>query len=70
MEVAMGMQLALPLEADSRNEASLRQAWVRSGLSLPFEVALRDRALAICLRNFAEAMCVARQKKTTRRRRG
>ena len=52
----MGLQLALPLEADSRNETSLRQAWVRSGLSLPFEVALRDRALAICLRNFAEAM--------------
>lgn len=66
----MGMQLALPLEADSRNEASLRQAWVRSGLSLPFEVALRDRALAICLRNFAEAMCTARQKKPARRRRG
>ena len=66
----MGMQLALPLEADSRNEATLRQAWVRSGLSLPFEVALRDRALEICLRNFAEAMCNAKHKKHPRRHRG
>jgi hypothetical protein len=56
MEVAMGMQLALPLEADTRNEAGLRHAWARSGLSLPYEVALRDRAIEICLRCFAESM--------------
>ena len=66
----MGMQLALPLEADSRNETSLRQAWVRSGLSLPFEVALRDRALAICLRNFAEAMRNPKHNIRQRNRRG
>lgn len=30
----MALQLALPLDADSRNDASLRQAWMRSGLSL------------------------------------
>lgn len=52
----MGMQLALPLEADIRNDGSLRQAWVRSGLALPYEVALRDRAIEICLRCYAEAM--------------
>lgn len=52
----MDLQLALPLEADARNESSLRQAWARSGLSLPYEIALRDRALEICLRCYAEAM--------------
>ena len=62
----MAMQLALPLEADSRNEAPLRHAWVRSGLSLPYELALRNRALAICLRDLADAM----RRKHGRRRRG
>ena len=52
----MGLQLALPLEGDSRKEAPLRQAWLRSGLTLPYELALRDRALAICLRCLADAM--------------
>ena len=42
----MALQLALPLEADSRKEAPLRQAWVRSGLSLPCELALQDRVIA------------------------
>jgi len=60
------MQLALPLEADSRKEAPLRQAWLRSGLSLPYELALHDRALAICLRCLAEAM----HRKHRRKRRG
>lgn len=52
----MAMQLALPLEADSRKEAWLREAWVRSGLSLPYELALQNRAIAICLRCLADAM--------------
>jgi len=52
----MDLQLALPLEADGRNEAALRQAWRRSGLSLPYELALRDRAISICLRCLADAM--------------
>ena len=52
----MALQLALPLDADSRNEALLRQAWVRSGLSLPYEVALRNRAIAICLHHLADAI--------------
>lgn len=51
----MALQLALPLDADSQNEAPLRQAWVRSGLSLPYEVALRNRAISICLRCLADA---------------
>lgn len=52
----MDLQLALPLEADARNEPALRQAWLRSGLSLPYELALQDRAIAICLRCLADAI--------------
>jgi len=52
----MDLQLTLPLEADTRNDAALRQAWVRSGLALPYELALQDRAIAICLRCLADAM--------------
>lgn len=52
----MALQLALPLDADSRNETSLHQAWMRSGVSLPYEVALRNRAIALCLRDLADAM--------------
>ena len=52
----MDLQLALPLEADKRNESALHQAWVRSGLSVPYELALQDRAIAICLRCLADAM--------------
>jgi hypothetical protein len=55
-EVAMDLQLALPLEADSHNEALLRQAWARSGLRVPYHMALQDRAYAICLRGLADAM--------------
>ena len=59
----MVLQLALPLEADRRNETPLRQAWVRSGLRVPYEVALRDRAIAICLRCLADAMRTKHGKK-------
>ncbi len=52
----MNVQLALPLEPDRRNESTLRQAWVRSRLTLPYELALQDRAIAICLRCLADAM--------------
>ncbi len=62
----MALQLALPLDADLRNEAPLRQAWVRSGLSLPYEVALQNRAISICLRDLAHAM----RRKHGRMRRG
>jgi hypothetical protein len=52
----MALQLVLPLESDLRKEAPLRQAWARSGLALPYELALQDRAIAICLRCLADAM--------------
>jgi hypothetical protein len=52
----MALQLALPLKENSRMDAPLRQAWLRSGLALPYELALQDRAIAICLRCLAEAM--------------
>ena len=51
-----GSQLSLPLEPDARNEDALRAAWRRSGLSLPYQVALQNRPLAICLSCLAEAM--------------
>ena len=59
----MALQLALPLEAVSQKQAPLHQAWVRSGLSLPFELALQDRALAICLRCLNDAMRSKRKRK-------
>jgi hypothetical protein len=62
----MALQLNLPLDADSGNDAPLRQAWVHSGLSLPYEAALRNSAIAICLRDLADAM----RRKHGRRRRG
>ena len=52
----MDLQLALPLEADPRNDAALRLAWARSRLPVPYHMALQDRAYAICLRCLAVAM--------------
>jgi hypothetical protein len=52
----MDLQLALPLDTASRKEDPLRQAWMRSGLKLPYELARQDRAIAICLRCLADAM--------------
>jgi len=52
----LALQLALPLKENSRKEAPLHQAWMRSGLALPYELALQDRAIAICLRCLADAM--------------
>lgn len=66
----MALQLDLPLQADIRNEDPLRQAWIRSGLSLPYETALKDRAIAICLRCLADAMRSKRRNKHMRKRRG
>ena len=62
----MALQLALPLKENSRKGAPLRQAWLRSGLALPYELALQDRAIAICLRCLSEAM----RGKCGRKRRG
>lgn len=52
----MDLQLALPLEADSRDDAALRLAWARSRLPVPYHIALHDRVYAICLRCLAVAM--------------
>lgn len=62
----MALQLALPLKEDPSQESPLRQAWQRSGLAMSYELALRDRAIAICLHCLADAM----RGKGRRRRRG
>jgi len=49
-------QLSLPLDPDSGDEDALRLAWARSGLAMPYHVALRHRPLAICLCCLADAM--------------
>ena len=51
-----GPQLGLPLAVDSRNEDALRTAWARSGLTMPYQIALQIRPLAICLNCLADAM--------------
>jgi hypothetical protein len=59
----MVMQLALPLKESRFKDAPLRLAWARSGLALPYELALQDRAIAICLRCLADAMQDKRKRK-------
>ena len=51
----MALQRSLLLETNPPDDAPLHQAWEHSGLSLPYEIAMRNRALAICLRNLADA---------------
>jgi len=48
-------QLALPLEARAEPESALKHAWSRTRLRVPYHVAIRNPALAICLRNIAAA---------------
>ncbi len=52
----MKSQLALPLEAKVQSESALRAAWIRSGMRLPFHIALQVRSVAICLRCQADSM--------------
>lgn len=52
----MKSQLALPLEAKVPSESALRAAWIRSGMRLPFHIALQVRSVAICLRCLADSM--------------
>ncbi len=49
----MNKQLALPLQSDPAADPALRRAWMRSGLRVPFHVAVHVPALAICLRHLA-----------------
>ena len=65
-EIGMGRQLALPLEPRSGDyEIAMMRAWSRSGMRVPYHVAIRIPALAICLRNLAAA-----EKRRTMRRMG
>ena len=62
----MARQLALPLEPRSNDyEIALMRAWSRSGIRVPYHVAIRIPSLAICLRNMAAA-----EKRRTMRRIG
>lgn len=51
------MPLALELDDAVQPEAALRAAYRRVGISrrLPFERAMKNAALATCIRNLAEA---------------
>ena len=49
----MSKQLALPLQSDPTADPALRRAWLRSGLRVPFHVAVHVPALVICLRHLA-----------------
>lgn len=60
-QMRTGNQLALPLETAAADEPTFRAAHARSGLRLPFEVAMRVRATQICLRCYAEALRGARK---------
>lgn len=48
-------QLALPLTPDGLGEDALRTAYRSTRVRISFEAAMRDRALAICLRCLSEA---------------
>jgi hypothetical protein len=51
----VGRQLALPLEPGAEIESALKEAWSLAHLRVPYDVAIRVPALAICLRNIAAA---------------
>jgi hypothetical protein len=48
-------QMSLPLPYDGWSENALREAHKAADIRMPFDEAMRDRALEICLRCFAEA---------------
>jgi len=54
-------QLSLPLPDDQWDEQDLRVAHRSARLRIPFEAAMRDPALAICLRCLSEAKREARR---------
>jgi hypothetical protein len=68
MEIAVSRQLALPLEPSAEPESALRNAWSRTRMRVPYDVAIHNPALAICLRNIAAAETRRRiQKRRTNR---
>ena len=64
MVMFSGTQSELPVESDALNESTLRAVHAQCRLRIPFELALRDKALSICLRNMAAAL----SRKKSRRR--
>ena len=56
MSLFSSYQPGLPFEFDAINQSTLRAAHARSKLPSPFEAALRDKALSICLRHVAAAL--------------
>jgi hypothetical protein len=67
---AINRQLALPLEPRGDGELALRNAWARTRLRVPFQVAIHTPALAICLRNIAAAQTRRKVKRVKRVRLG
>jgi hypothetical protein len=55
MNLISNIQPGLPFEFDAINDLTLRAAHARSHLKMPFEAAVRDKALVICLRCLAQA---------------
>ncbi len=49
------LQMSLPLPYDGWSENALREAHKAAHIRMPFDEAMRDPALEICLRCFAEA---------------
>jgi hypothetical protein len=49
------LQMSLPLPYDGWSENALREAHKAARIRMPFDEAIRDPALEICLRCFAEA---------------
>jgi len=62
MNLISNYQPGLPFEFDTVNDVTLRAAHARSQLKVPFEAALRDKALAICLRCLAHAQMKKRSR--------
>lgn len=62
MDLNSQHQLGLPFESDALNDATLRAAYARTRLNVSFEAALRDKALAICLRSLARAQMKAHKR--------
>ena len=55
MNLISNRQPGLPFEFDAFSDTTLRAAHARSQLKMPFEAAVRHKALAICLRYLAQA---------------
>lgn len=57
-------QLALPMQTDPGADLGLKDAWIKSGLRIPYDAAIHVPALVICLRHLA---ATGSQRKRNRR---